>query len=287
VPLISTSGEVNGSDVIFDQSAIKGASRGSGIIAYFDYEKGASDTTINVALAFNDASIDSNFYNHLGPAIIDDFNLPTVTGKYRVKLPITLNEDIIKLTIDAGLVDGILNIEFQTDNPFIIGPYRQPYVPPVVYEYTDFNPTPNDPRNENSSQTYANSNLAVDGDGDTYAAFVYSQQDDLHLTTNECDGTDLGPITKVEVRFRHFGYGDHSFWPYFNGAVNGDESARFPTASGPQAWTNWDDLTDHTNSPGSGNWTWTDIQELEMRIHCYSGGAPHRIYLAELRVTHD
>ena len=120
--ITSTSGVVNGSDVSFDQSAFKGQSRGLGIMAYFDYILGGSDTTITIAMAFNDAAIDSDFYDQCeivaGVLTQITFDLPTATGKYRLQLPNGLNEDNIKLTVGAGLINGDLNIEFRPNQPF-------------------------------------------------------------------------------------------------------------------------------------------------------------------------
>ena len=130
--LASTSGTVNGNEITFDQSLIKGASRGSGVIAYFNYEKGAGDGTVNITLEFNDPSVDAGFYESLISTGALTFSLPTITGNYRVKLPSGLNEENIKLTVDAGLVDGNLYIEFCPDNPFFEGPMRE--IPTFIFD---------------------------------------------------------------------------------------------------------------------------------------------------------
>jgi hypothetical protein len=268
VPLISTSGEVNGDDVIFDQSAIKGASRGSGIVAYFDYELGAGDSTINVVMKFNDSGVDANFYDHLAPALIADFNLPAASGKYRVKLPITLNEDLVKLTV-TGLVDGLLNVEFCIDNSFITGMERM--VNPVIYGYTA----------HDSGANWLDPDNVVDGDTGTYGrAFTVGAK--LRLTENECRGRDLGTISKVELRTWHNinGFSELTLRPFVGGSVGLDI---LPVTQPENQWTPWVDLTTMTNAPSP--WTWTDIKDLEMEFEntVFSGGDV-QVFEIQLRI---
>lgn len=116
--LTSTTGTVNGSSVTFEITG-SGAGKGVGVIAYIDYTKNGD--TLTCQASFNDAKIDSNFYNQIQ---INSLVLENVvfsigdTGKYRISLPTALNEESVKLTF-SGLVDGDLNVEFSKDQGFV------------------------------------------------------------------------------------------------------------------------------------------------------------------------
>jgi hypothetical protein len=119
--LTSTTGTVDGSDVTFDITSIRGASRGHGIMAYLDYTKGGSDTAA-LAFSFQDAGVDSTNYYSLAYVDTAAALQPTsisidATGKYRLPVSIAQNEDVLKVTV-SGLVDGDLNIEFGIDNAY-------------------------------------------------------------------------------------------------------------------------------------------------------------------------
>jgi len=110
------------------------------------------------------------------------------------------------------------------------------------------------------------------------------------LTGNTCDGTDLGTITKVEIRaytwvgFYSFGSGT-KFRPVFGGSSDGDnhedESDRIPD------WTYYFDITSDTNAPAT--WSWTDVQNLDCDIEAYNGAIvqfTHDCYKVEIQVTY-
>jgi len=69
------------------------------------------------------------------------------------------------------------------------------------------------------------------------------------LITNECAGTDLGTISKVELRF--YGYSDADdqciLRPVFGGTADGDNHTVVPGVSA--GWKAWQDITSDSNSP--------------------------------------
>ncbi len=83
------------------------------------------------------------------------------------------------------------------------------------------------------------------------------------LTGNTCDGTDLGEISKVELRaFVNVPSIGRliSVKPVFPGG-DGDASITFGTFNG---WTSYQDITSDTNAPGT--WDWNDVQTLDCDI---------------------
>jgi len=71
------------------------------------------------------------------------------------------------------------------------------------------------------------------------------------LITNECAGTDLGTISKVELRF--YGYSDENdqciLRPVFGGTLDGDNHTVVPGVSA--GWKAWQDITEDANGPNT------------------------------------
>jgi hypothetical protein len=197
------------------------------------------------------------------------------------------------LVISAG-APGVNLYEYGNTINYL-GQYTTPGAESSVdYYWTDFNPSPLRPPGDTVCDTFLDSANAVDGDENTYAAFQYAPAKRcLHLTENQCDGTNLGTITKVEWRLKAQSYGTIEGYPaYNNNSALGDKEQVASFGGGiwwsdEYAGTGWYDITDDTNAPGSGNWTWTDIQNLDIRFYSNSGGAPERIYQVEVRVTYS
>ncbi len=107
------------------------------------------------------------------------------------------------------------------------------------------------------------------------------------LTGNTCPGTNLGTITKVELRW--YAYGDGGdyirIWPEFTGGT-GDLHAQTPGTGPPGAWSNYEDITTDTNA---GDWSaWSQVQDLDCDIRRVSSGKSNLVYCAkvEIRVTY-
>lgn len=104
----------------------------------------------------------------------------------------------------------------------------------------------------------------VDGSTSTYAS-TSSNGDTQLLTSNTCDGSDLGTITKVEIRV--YGYksggltGTIRLTPVFSGGNGNDHDY---TATTTATWSSWYDITADTNAPTT--WTWTDVDNLDCRV---------------------
>jgi len=109
-------------------------------------------------------------------------------------------------------------------------------------------------------------------------------------TANTCDGTNLGDITKVEIRaYAACGENitadrqDLRLTPKFDGS-NGDAHEQGDTAFNP-AWLGYFDITSDTNAPVT--WDWDDVVALDMT--CYSYGVRKTAALIariDIRVTH-
>ena len=134
----------------------------------------------------------------------------------------------------------------------------------------------------------------ADGDADTYAlANVENSEDTELLDENECDGADLGTISKVEIRAKHYEADSQDpTWVQFSlqpfiVAVGGDATAVANTATA--AWCDWVDITNFT-TPTKESWSWTDIQNLNVLVQCHTFfvGA-NKIYCSkiEVRITYD
>lgn len=108
----------------------------------------------------------------------------------------------------------------------------------------------------------------VDGSLSTYAEDSLSEDTQLN-NGNTCSGTDLGTISKVEIRIygsqeNDFGWGNPiiRFHPVFGGSSDGDDhDFDYTTTPG---WSSYFDITSDTNAPGS--WAWADVQNLDIDV---------------------
>lgn len=108
----------------------------------------------------------------------------------------------------------------------------------IIYEFTSLG---------YPAQWWDDANI-IDGVETSYA---YATGDEAveNLDGNECVGTDLGTISKVELRF--YGYGDADdeviLTPVFGGSDDGDDHEVVPGVTA--GWKAWQDITSDTNSP--------------------------------------
>ena len=111
----------------------------------------------------------------------------------------------------------------------------------IIYEFTARNAAPADPWDTSPTKM-------IDGTNTSYAETA-SGHDEEELTGNEGDGTDLGSISRVELRA--YGYGDGGdkvyLKPVFGGADDGDDHTVL--VQGAPDWSAWQDITSDPNNP--------------------------------------
>lgn len=118
--------------------------------------------------------------------------------------------------------------------------------------------------NSKSSDWANNPENMIDGSVDTDSTTTTNTQVQA-LDGNTCAGTDLGTISKVEIR----AYGrvsseghDVDFKPVFNGSDDGDlHDSAITTVEG---WGSYIDITGDTNAPGT--WGWANVQNLDCDV---------------------
>jgi hypothetical protein len=140
----------------------------------------------------------------------------------------------------------------------------------------------------NSGETWSNNpSYMVDTSTSTYAST--STNSDVELcNANNCTGTNLGDIVKVEIRAYVYYSGsqrDIILRPVFNG-VNDGINYHYSTTTTP-SWTPWFDITgDPGNFPPG--WNWNKIKNLDCDVEAKTGGLPFTLYCSkvETRVTY-
>ena len=136
-----------------------------------------------------------------------------------------------------------------------------------------------------------NASYMYDGNENNYASTT-SSGDVEDLTRNTCPGTDLGTITKVELRLKGYNAGLASDWlirlrPRFGVAGSyGAYQDYTPTESA--AWSSYFDITDDPDGPGT--WSWSDVANLCCWVYSSWGGKVNNpveyCSKVEIRVTY-
>jgi len=130
-----------------------------------------------------------------------------------------------------------------------------------------------------------NPEYMVDNDTDTYTTSAINSDTQL-LDGNTCDGTNLGTITKVELRlFGKISGGANTshLVPVFSGTDDGDNhNMGSPSFSGE--WSDYADITSDTNAPGT--WSWSDVQNLDCDVILDEAGGTSSVSKVEIRVTY-
>jgi len=107
------------------------------------------------------------------------------------------------------------------------------------------------------------------------------------INANNCSGTDLGLISKVELRAYGYTGGDDyiKIRPVFAGVNDGSDYSWNPMPTSP-AWSGYFDITTDPSAPAS--WTWSDVQNLDADIQSTRVGGPDTMYIAkvEIQVTY-
>jgi hypothetical protein len=131
-----------------------------------------------------------------------------------------------------------------------------------------------------------NPELMVDSDEDTPArTTVDNDTETLNHTT--CDGTNLGTITKVELRWKGYTTGGSIsmfLTPIFTGGSGDPHSTPFETEN---VWCDPIDITSDTNNPGT--WGWGDVKVLNCLVAASAKLGSDTIFCGkvEIIVTYD
>ena len=128
----------------------------------------------------------------------------------------------------------------------------------------------------------------VDGltGGSDFAGTTIDQDVEL-LTGNTCPGTNLGTISKVELR----AYTYNEYYPlivdYLRPVFSGGDGDNHDIGSVLDDWSSYFDITSDTNAPSP--WSWSDVQNLDCDVYRDNAyGMPLDSYIAkvEIRVTY-
>lgn len=128
----------------------------------------------------------------------------------------------------------------------------------------------------------------TDSSGATYASTNLDGDVEL-LNGNTSTGTNLGAITKVEVRARAYQDNDTSgsitLRPIFSGGDGNNHGFTPPQTVGD--WSSYIDITTDLNAPN--NWSWVDIQNLDLDVVWNQNVGSNTGFIAkvEIRVTYE
>jgi hypothetical protein len=136
-------------------------------------------------------------------------------------------------------------------------------------------------------ETWAtNPGYMVDGSTSTYASTTLGGDVEL-INGNNCSGSYLGEIIKVELRVRGYYTGnqrDIILTPVFGGTTHGGHYT-YGTTTTP-SWSQWFDITaDPFFTPP---WNWTKVHNLDCDVEAKSGYGAFTLYCSkvEIRVTY-
>jgi hypothetical protein len=135
---------------------------------------------------------------------------------------------------------------------------------------------------------WTNFNNAVDGDPSTVATGLGSNS--LTIRNDTWFTGITSDITKVEMRARVANEPGNSTYFRIRMTYPGGQGDIYDINdySSSLAWTPWYDVTDDTNAPGTGNWTWTDVQDTKMQFQgSLSGPGGEYVGQGEIKVTYD
>ncbi len=133
--------------------------------------------------------------------------------------------------------------------------------------------------------------MMADGEEESYA-FTATDADVQLLTANNCTRLS-GSILKVELRCKGYYASGKTvatdLWliPVFGGDTDGDGNYHYDAPADEGAWSQWFDITDDANGPGS--WTWEDVYALECKVSAHpEAEASFRVYCSkvDLRITY-
>lgn len=123
----------------------------------------------------------------------------------------------------------------------------------------------------------------ADGSAANYAATASDSDVEL-LTANQCDGSELGAITRVDIQAYAYQSNDTTgsviLRPVFGGSSDGDDHEFNPETS--DGWSSLIDITDDDNAPSS--WSWSDVQNLDIDVVWNDNESGNTGYVAIVRI---
>jgi hypothetical protein len=142
---------------------------------------------------------------------------------------------------------------------------------------------------DNGETWSSNPSYMVDGSTSNYASTGVIGDVEL-CDANNCSGSNLGVISKVELR----SYGYYSgtrrsiiLRPVFDGIDDGDDY-ECETCNEP-GWSQWIDITnDEARGTGEAQWSWNEVKNLNCDVDAGSGFSSFTLYCSkvEMRVTY-
>jgi len=134
-----------------------------------------------------------------------------------------------------------------------------------------------------------NPSYMIDGNASNYASTTTDGDVEL-CDSNNCSGTDLGTISKVELRVSSYcpsGQRDTILRPVFGGTLDGVEY-RYETSITADTWSQWYDITYDPFAPQSWTWTEIDILDCDVIAENIPMGPPFTLKCSkiEIRVTY-
>jgi parallel beta-helix repeat protein len=143
-------------------------------------------------------------------------------------------------------------------------------------------------RYDNNEAWASNPNNMVDGNTGSHASTTINSDIEL-CDSNTCQGSDIGNISKVEIRASGYYSGskrDIILRPVFNGTADGmNYDYNTNNGAGP-IWSQYFDITIDPSAPLS--WDWDDVDNLDCDVEAGPGPFPFTLYCSkvELRVTY-
>ena len=123
----------------------------------------------------------------------------------------------------------------------------------------------------------------ADGEENSYASTAENAVQ--LLDSNTCDGTDLGTISKVELRAKAAVFNVFSDYIYLRPVFSGGDGDNNDIGElDNDTWSGWLDITSDTNAPAT--WSWANVQALDCDVECVFGMFGGWCGMVEIRVTY-
>lgn len=152
-------------------------------------------------------------------------------------------------------------------------------MPTITYYFNDY---------DTGEAWFGDSDRATNGnpDSDTHTNAAL----DVHgCIGNTCPGTNLGAISKVEIRAKLRRWGAVStvdLQPLFNGGYGDPHNIPVSETAG---WSGWEDVTNDQNAPST--WTWGEVHDMQAHVKSHIAvtnvGDWQYLYQVEIQVTYD
>ena len=132
----------------------------------------------------------------------------------------------------------------------------------------------------NSASDWTNPSNMDDGGTGTYGNS--SSSGDRHAyNSNTATATDIGKITKVEIRMYGYWADGGALTNCVDCTMSSGSNFKIDFNTTPQ-WRPYEDITSD-----KALWTWTDINDLTMTVDQDYNGTEVRVYATQIRVTYD